>query len=58
MELHYRGATYSHTDTPVEMTDNCVIGHYRGASAKICQPKQEATKRLAVALRYRGAWVR
>jgi len=58
MELHYRGAIYNHTDAPVEMTDNCVISHYRGVAAKICQPKQVPTQRSTVAMKYRGAWVR
>lgn len=58
MELHYRGVTYNHTDAPVEMTENCVISHYRGAVTKICQPKPATTQRSAVALKYRGAWVK
>lgn len=58
MELHYRGATYNHSDAAVEMTEKCVISHYRGAAAKICQPKQVANQRSTVALKYRGAWVK
>lgn len=58
MELHYRGATYNHENTPVELTDNCVIAHYRGGTTKICQSKQTATRRLSVPLRYRGLWVK
>lgn len=54
MELHYRGATFNHENHPVELTDNCVIGQYRGVTTKICQPKQVATRRLSVTLKYRG----
>jgi hypothetical protein len=57
MKLHYRGATYDHADLPVETVDAPVVGHYRGATHKIHQPKQRVAQPPTQRLKYRGAWV-
>lgn len=58
MELHYRGTTYHHDDISVEMADSGVLGHYRGATVKLRQPKRNLEQHPPKRLKYRGAWVK
>jgi hypothetical protein len=58
MSLHYRGVEYDHTSPQVETTESNMVGHYRGATWKIRQPKRSIHQDHATQLKYRGAWVR
>ncbi|WP_416673852.1 DUF4278 domain-containing protein [Egbenema bharatensis] len=58
MELHYRGSTYNHDDLNVEMADSGIVAHYRGAAAKLRQPKRNLEQHPPQRLKYRGAWVK
>jgi hypothetical protein len=58
MELHYRGATYQQETAPIELTDSGVVGHYRGASVKLRQPRRPVVQPAHARLTYRGAQVR
>ncbi|WAL60604.1 DUF4278 domain-containing protein [Thermocoleostomius sinensis] len=55
MELHYRGAIYHHDETPIEMTENGVVGHYRGAAVRLRRPKRPVSQPIPASLTYRGA---
>ena len=57
MSMHYRGVTYNESSKSLETTESDVVGHYRGASWKIRQPKHTPAKRSSARLKYRGQWV-
>jgi hypothetical protein len=55
MELHYRGAIYHSEDASIEMIENGVVGHYRGAAVRLRQPKRPVSQPAPASLTYRGA---
>ncbi len=57
MSMHYRGVTYDPASSQVETTESNIVGHYRGATWKLKQPKQQMHSDHACRLKYRGAWV-
>lgn len=59
MALHYRGVTYEPKPELLETTESDVVGHYRGATWRLRQPKRLPHDDHGHArLKYRGAWVR
>jgi hypothetical protein len=55
MELHYRGAIYESTSTPIETNEGEVVGHYRGAAFRFCQLRRILVQEPRLHLKYRGA---
>lgn len=55
--MHYRGITYSQSPKSLETTESDVVGHYRGATWKLRQPKRSQNKKADSRLKYRGHWV-
>ena len=55
--MHYRGINYNQSPKSLETTESSVVGHYRGATWKLRQPKQAPQKRSVSRLKYRGHWV-
>ncbi|MBF2087887.1 MAG: DUF4278 domain-containing protein [Synechococcales cyanobacterium K44_A2020_017] len=58
MSLHYRGVEYDHVSPSMETTGASIVGHYRGATLKIRQPRTSVGQAPTQPLKYRGAWVR
>ena len=55
--MHYRGITYNKSPKSLETAESDVVGHYRGATWKLRQPKQTPQKHSDSRLKYRGHWV-
>lgn len=58
MSLHYRGVTYNPGPESMETKESEIVGHYRGATWKLRQPKDNVEPHPPARLKYRGAWVR
>lgn len=52
--MHYRGISYNETPKSLETSESDVVGHYRGATWKLRQPKQAQRKQSDARLKYRG----
>ena len=52
--MHYRGISYNETPKSLETSESDVIGHYRGATWKLRQPKRAQRKQADSRLKYRG----
>lgn len=54
MNLQYRGVSYQHNQSAIEMTESTVTGQYRGAVLKLRTPQHPMTQKVQGTLQYRG----